>query len=141
MHDYLAAFVGGGMIGLAAVMLMATQGRILGVSGILSQLLPPMAKDWPFRVAFIAGILIAPLLTTLLFGSMPAIQLDAALPLIIIGGFLVGLGTVFGSGCTSGHGVCGLPRLSPRSIAATCVFMGTAGLTVYLLRHVFGGTV
>ena len=139
MHDFLAAFAGGAMIGLAAVILMATHGRIMGVSGIVSQLLPPVAPDWLYRALFVAGVLLAPVVWMLLFGSLPKIQLDAALPLILIGGFLVGVGTVFGSGCTSGHGVCGLPRLSPRSIVATSVFMVFAAATVYVLRHLAGG--
>lgn len=141
MHDFLAAFIGGVFIGLAAVLLMLTQGRILGVSGIVSQLLPPMTSDWSFRVLFIAGMFAAPVLTTVATGGMPEIQLDASLPLLLVGGLLVGIGTVIGSGCTSGHGVCGLPRLSPRSIIATTVFMLCAGLTVFVMRHVMAGAV
>lgn len=139
MHEYLQALIGGLMIGLAAVVLMATHGKILGVSGILSRLLPPTATDWSWRVSFVIGVLAAPVLLLLFTGRQPDVELTAGLPLLVGGGLLVGLGTVIGSGCTSGHGVCGLGRLSTRSLVATATFMGTAGITVYFARHVIGG--
>ena len=113
----VAALIGGGMIGAAAVLLMATHGRIAGISGIAARLLPPYEGDGVAgRLAFIAGIVAAPLL--------------------VVAGLLVGFGTVWGNGCTSGHGVCGLSRLSLRSLVATMVFMATAVATVFVMRHV-----
>lgn len=135
------SLAGGALIGLAAVMLMAFNGRIAGVSGIVSRLLPPNAErsGRAEGFAFIAGLLIAVPLWWLFTKAPPALQLTANLPLIIVAGLLVGFGSAFGSGCTSGHGVCGISRLSVRSMVATVTFMLTAVITVYLLRHVVGG--
>lgn len=138
MHEYLQALVGGLMIGLAAVTIMATHGKIMGVSGIVSRLLPPPAADWSWRVSFTAGVLAAPILLLLLTGRQPDIELTANLPLLLSAGLLVGLGTAIGNGCTSGHGVCGLGRLSKRSLVATATFMGTAAVTVFFARHGLG---
>ena len=130
--------MGGAMIGLAAVMLMATQGSILGVSGILSQLLPPKSSAADWRISFVLGVLVAPILTMLITGYTPTVDITSNLPLLIIGGALVGVGTVLGNGCTSGHGVCGLSRLSTRSLVATAIFMITAIATVWAMRSVTG---
>lgn len=147
MHDFVLALIGGAMIGLAAVILMGAQGRVMGVSGIVSSLLPPYrapAKNLPpddftWRLAFIAGVIAAPLLSISALGYRPAVTLDAGIPMLIVSGLIVGVGTVTGNGCTSGHGVCGLARLSARSMAATAIFMATAIATVFLHRIVFGG--
>ncbi len=137
MSGVWSALAGGGLIGAAAVLLMTLEGRIAGVSGILGGLLPPApAGDWPWRIAFLAGLIAGPLLTTHPSGvpviGAPMVGVGGA----VLAGACVGLGTGLGSGCTSGHGVCGLARLSPRSLAATLTFMATAALTVLLLRHV-----
>lgn len=140
MHDYVVALIGGGMIGLAAVMLMIGQGRVMGVSGIASALLPPYEKneDLSWRLAFIVGIIAAPLLYIVNNDTPPEISLDAGPALLIGSGLIVGLGTVTGNGCTSGHGVCGLARLSQRSMVATPVFMAAAVGTVFLMKHAIG---
>lgn len=126
---------GGALIGLAAVLLMLTLGRISGISGITSGLLAEKTgADSLWRVAFIAGLISGPLLYGLLGGSVPEVTLASSVPYLAIGGLLVGFGATLGSGCTSGHGVCGLARISPRSILATVVFLFTAMLTVYLAQ-------
>jgi len=134
------SLLGGALIGLAAVMLMASNGRIAGVSGIVSRLLPP-AAGWEGRgegLAFVGGLLLALPLWWMLADEPPPLALVGAPPSLVIAGLLVGLGSALGNGCTSGHGVCGISRLSIRSIIATCVFMLTAVATVYVLRHVVG---
>lgn len=134
------SLAGGALIGLAAVLLMATLGRIMGATGILAGILQPSSmSDWSWRVAMLAGMVTGPLAVMLLTGSMPAVQVPVSMPMLMIGGFIVGVGVTFGSGCTSGHGVCGMARLSPRSIAATLTFMATTGITVFVIRHVIGG--
>jgi len=131
-----SAFAGGLLIGLAAAWLILFDGRILGASGLLGGLIPPRAGDWSWRLAALVGLIVAPLVARLLFASAaPAIE--APLPTLIAGGLLVGFGTRLANGCTSGHGVCGLARLSPRSLAATITFMTAGFLTVYVVRHVF----
>lgn len=130
-----SALAGGALIGLAAVILMALNGRIAGISGIAGGLLAPGTSDRGWRIAFIAGMILAPLVYTLIAGQAPAVSFPAGMPLLIAGGILVGLGTQLGSGCTSGHGVCGMARLSPRSIAATLTFMTTGFATVFVVRH------
>ncbi len=128
------------LIGLAAVALMAFNGRIAGMTGILTGLLPPIAADWGWRAAFLLGAIAAPmLLTTLVGADVVAINSPIPAPWLVLGGLLAGVGVYFGSGCTSGHGVCGMARLSPRSIAATMTFMTTAVATVFVVRHVLGG--
>ena len=132
------SLLGGVLIGLAATLLMAFHGRIAGMTGILQGILPPFAADWQWRAAFLAGAVAAPFVFTNLGGIIDFAVPVATLPMII-GGFIVGAGVYFGSGCTSGHGVCGMARLSPRSIAATTIFMIAAFITVYVTRHVIGG--
>jgi hypothetical protein len=138
MHEYFLALLGGAMIGLAAVMLMATQGSILGVSVILNNLLPPKSSTADWRISFVLGVLVAPILTMIFTGNAPKVDITSNLPLLIIGGVLVGFGTVLGNGCTSGHGVCGLSRLSTRSLVATAIFMITAIATVWAMHSATG---
>ncbi|MEQ8598322.1 MAG: YeeE/YedE family protein [Devosia sp.] len=135
----VASLFGGALIGLSAVLLMAFHGRIAGMTGILSGLLPPMSSDWAWRAAFVAGAIVAPIL--ILGVSETAIGYDSPVPMpwVIVSGLIVGGGVYFSSGCTSGHGVCGMARLSPRSLAATATFMAAAFLTVFVIRHLIGG--
>lgn len=135
----LASLAGGVLIGLAAVLLMAFHGRIAGMTGILGGLLPPLAPDWAWRAAFIAGAIAAPTLVVLLSGVPVPFSSTVPTPWLVAGGVIVGIGVHFGSGCTSGHGVCGIARLSPRSIAATLTFMASTALTVFVIRHLAGG--
>lgn len=136
----LLSFLGGTLIGLAAVALMAVHGRIAGINGIASGFLTTqLNQDWAWRAAFLAGMVASPLILLGLTGRLPDITVPSSPLLLVIGGFLTGIGTTFGSGCTSGHGVCGISRLSARSIAATFTFMATAVVTVFVTRHVFGG--
>jgi uncharacterized membrane protein YedE/YeeE len=135
-----ASLIGGAMIGLSAVLLMLWEGRIAGISGIAGRLLPPY-RDGAFlsRLGFIAGIVAAPLLISLASGTPVSQTISSNVPLMVVAGLLVGFGSVWGNGCTSGHGVCGLSRLSPRSMVATATFMATAFITVFVVRHVIGG--
>lgn len=136
----VASAAGGALIGLAAVMLMLFRGRIAGVSGILARLLPPYGKsDVPEAAAFVAGVVAAPLLYMWGTGTPVLQTVSSNIPLMIVAGLLVGFGAGIGGGCTSGHGVCGLSRLSPRSLVATSTFMATGFLTVLVTRHVIGG--
>ena len=129
-----SALMGGMLIGLATAMFVLLNGRIAGISGVLGGLLKPLAGDLLWRVAFIAGLIVAPLVYTLV-SVVPAVQIDAEYGALIAAGLLVGVGTRYGAGCTSGHGVCGLSRLSPRSLVATLVFMGAGFVTVFVMRH------
>ena len=129
-----AALAGGMLIGLAAALLILFNGRIAGISGILGGLLRPRSGDLGWRIAFLTGLIGTPLLWQL-WQALPPVQVDAGTPALIVAGLLVGVGVRYGAGCTSGHGVCGLSRLSPRSLAATIAFMAAGFLTVYLLRH------
>jgi uncharacterized membrane protein YedE/YeeE len=132
----VTSLLGGGLIGLAAVMLMAVGGRIAGISGIAARLLPPQAdREWPTRLAFLAGLVAAPLLAFAVTGALPVQTIAASPATLLLAGLLVGFGSVWGNGCTSGHGVCGLSRLSPRSLLAVGVFMATAMLTVFIMRQ------
>ena len=132
----IASALGGALIGLSAVLLMAFTGRIAGVSGIASRLLPPYEdKEFAGRLAFVAGLVAAPLLVRLATGSLPSQSIMAGAPVLVIAGLLVGFGSVWGNGCTSGHGVCGISRLSLRALVATGIFMATAIVTVFLVRH------
>lgn len=132
----LASLLGGALIGASAVMLMAAQGRIAGVSGIAVRLLPPYAdSEFAGRLAFILGVVVAPLVVLLATGEAPVPNIEAGPVLLAFAGLLVGFGSVWGNGCTSGHGVCGLSRLSVRSLVATLTFMATAMATVFLVRH------
>jgi len=130
------ALAGGLLIGLAAAILVLFNGRIAGISGILGGLLRPVRGDTGWRIAFIAGLLGAPLAYRV-FSALPSLQVDASYGLLVAAGLLVGVGTRYGSGCTSGHGVCGLSRLSPRSLVATITFMGAGVAVVFVLRHIF----
>lgn len=134
------ASLGGGLfIGLASVLLMLTLGRIMGATGILAGLLTPSSpKDFGWRAALLAGMVTAPMLVFAITGTMPAVEIPVSNAMLVIGGLIVGVGVTFGGGCTSGHGVCGMARLSPRSIVATVTFMVATGITVYLIRHVLG---
>lgn len=134
-----SALAGGALIGLSAVLLMLLNGRVAGISGITAGLLTTSrVPDRGWRLAFIAGIVAAPLGLAIL-GSRPDISFVAPLPMMVIAGLLVGFGTVLGNGCTSGHGVCGLARLSPRSLAATAVFMTTGFAATFLYFHLLAG--
>ncbi|MBO6730367.1 MAG: YeeE/YedE family protein [Maricaulis sp.] len=134
-----SALAGGELIGLATVLLMFANGRIAGISGILGGLLSRPDGDSAWRLWFIGGMLVAPLLVTLVSGSAPDFVMQADWWAVILGGLLVGVGTRLGSGCTSGHGVCGLSRLSLRSLAAVGIFMTTGMVTVTVLRLALGG--
>jgi uncharacterized membrane protein YedE/YeeE len=135
-----ASLGGGVLIGLAATLLMLTLGRIMGATGILAGLVAPASgSEFAWRAALLAGMVSGPLAVLVATGQMPALQVPVSLPMLIAGGFLVGLGVTYGGGCTSGHGVCGMARLSPRSIVATVSFMLVTFITVYVLRHVIGG--
>jgi uncharacterized protein len=129
-----SALAGGALIGLAAALLLWGSGRIAGISGIVGALLRPARGDVAWRVAFVAGLLIAPAAHAL-WRSVPAPRIDASTATLLAAGLLVGIGTRYGAGCTSGHGVCGLSRLSPRSAAATAVFMAAGFATVFVVRH------
>ncbi|MGM0767577.1 MAG: YeeE/YedE family protein [Pseudomonadota bacterium] len=131
------ALAGGILVGIAAASFVLLNGRIAGISGILGGLLTPRSGDISWRVAFMAGLVGAPLVW-LLAADMPQIEVEAGYPALIIAGLLVGVGTRYGSGCTSGHGVCGLSRLSPRSLVATLSFMAAGFVTVFLIRHAIG---
>ena len=136
----LPSLLGGGLIGASAVLLMATHGHIAGISGILSRMLPPASKDQslPQSLIFLIGLLLAAPLWITINGQVPLQTVSNNLPLLALAGVLVGFGSVWGNGCTSGHGVCGISRLSGRSIVATLTFMSTGFVAVLLLRHVFG---
>ncbi|MGH8617057.1 MAG: YeeE/YedE family protein [Burkholderiales bacterium] len=133
-----AALAGGALIGLAAALFVVLNGRIAGISGIVGGLLRPAPGDVAWRAAFVGGLVAGPVVYGLCFG-LPAVRIDADFPLLIAAGLLVGIGTRNGAGCTSGHGVCGLSRLSPRSLVATLAFMAAGFATVFVLRHVTGG--
>jgi uncharacterized protein len=142
MHNFtpLSGLVGGALIGLAASALMLLTGRIAGISGIFGGLLTRGAKDRDWRLAFVAGLVVAPLIAALATGApLPAPVMPASLILIVVAGLLVGFGSRMGGGCTSGHGVCGIARFSTRSIAATAIFMTAAIATVAIVHHVIGG--
>ncbi len=132
------SLAGGVLIGLAAALLILANGRIAGISGIVGGLLRPVTEDRGWRLAFLAGLLAAPWVW-LLASQWPAVQIDAGWAELVIAGLLVGIGTRYGAGCTSGHGVCGLSRLSPRSLVATLTFMAAGFATVFVLRHLLAG--
>ena len=133
----VASLLGGALIGLSAVLLMLWQGRIAGISLIASRLLPPyLDRAFLSRFGFIIGLVAAPLAMAAFTGTQITQTVSSNLPLMLAAGLLVGFGSVYGNGCTSGHGVCGLSRLSPRSFVATATFMATAFVTVFIVRHV-----
>ncbi len=135
----ISAAIGGALIGLSAVLLMLLNGRIAGVTGIFAGLIDPLGTDRLWRAAFIAGLIAAPLSAALIGYTIPIPQMPTSLVTVVAAGLLVGFGTRLSNGCTSGHGICGIARLSPRSITATAVFMGAAIVVVALTHHVFGG--
>ncbi|MCV3272789.1 YeeE/YedE family protein [Roseobacter sinensis] len=131
---------GGVLIGLAATLLMATLGRIMGATGILAgALMPPSKSEFAWRAAVLAGMISGPLVIFALSGAMPVVQIPVSISMLTLGGLVVGVGVTFASGCTSGHGVCGMARLSPRSLVATSTFMLFTGATVFAVRHLWGG--
>lgn len=132
------AFAGGLVIGVAAAVFALLLGRIAGISGIVAGVLRPERGDVGWRLAFIAGMLLAPA-TYGIFDAMPQLEIDASYPLVIASGVIVGIGTRFGAGCTSGHGVCGISRRSRRSVLATASFMTAGFVTVFVTRHLLGG--
>jgi uncharacterized protein len=132
------AVAGGVLIGLAATLFALLNGRIAGISGIVGGLLKPRAGDILWRSAFVAGLLLAPAAYGLLTGRLPRLHIEGGTGLLLVAGLLVGVGTRYGSGCTSGHGVCGLSRRSPRSVTATLVFMAAGFATTFVLRHLLG---
>lgn len=141
MHEFtpLTGALGGALIGLAAALLLALNGRIAGISGIVGGLLPPRAGDALWRLLFVAGLALGALLVRLYSGAPLAVPVESSTFTLVLGGLLVGFGTRLGSGCTSGHGICGLARLSPRSLVAVLTFMASAMLTVFALRHALAG--
>lgn len=130
----LSASIGGVIIGSAVALFMLANGRVAGISGIVGGMLRPKAGDLAWRLAFIVGLLLAPLAYALV-GVRPSVTIDAGYPVLIAAGLLVGIGTRYAGGCTSGHGVCGLSRLSPRSLVATLSFMAAGVLAVFVVRH------
>ena len=129
-----SAAIGGVIIGLAVAMFVLVNGRIAGISGIVGGLLRPAQGDIAWRFAFVAGLIAAPALYALV-SVLPPITIDASYPILVVAGFLVGVGARYGAGCTSGHGVCGVSRLSPRSLVATLAFMAAGFATVFATRH------
>jgi hypothetical protein len=129
-----AALIGGALIGLATALFALLNGRIAGISGIVGGLLQPRAGDVSWRTTFVAGLVLSPFVYQL-FGPLPELRIDASTGTLLIAGLLVGMGTRYGSGCTSGHGVCGLARRSPRSLTATLTFMAAGFATVFVVRH------
>jgi uncharacterized membrane protein YedE/YeeE len=141
MHAFtpISALLGGLLIGASAALLLVTNGRIAGISGILGALIHPKRNEIGWRLAFLAGLFVAPLLYDAVGGVLPPVTLTSSTELLIVAGLIVGFGTRLGAGCTSGHGVCGIGRGSPRSLAATAVFMLTAIATVSITHHMLGG--
>ena len=131
-----SSLAGGALIGLATAIFVLFNGRIAGISGVLAGLLKPTKGDVAWRAAFVGGLLAGPLVYVLM-ADAPTLRIDAGFGAIAVAGLLVGVGTRYGSGCTSGHGVCGLSRMSPRSLTATVAFMGAGFVTVFVIRHLF----
>jgi uncharacterized membrane protein YedE/YeeE len=135
----IPSLLGGMILGLAAALYVFLHGRILGISGIVSGLLHPNMTDSAWRLSLVLGLISAPFLAALFFGIIPIVEIDSSWLGIVIAGFLVGFGAQYGSGCTSGHGICGLSRLSPRSLVATLAFMSAGFIMVFIIRHLIGG--
>ena len=135
----IPSLLGGIILGVATALYVLLHGRILGISGIVAGLLPPKEGDRDWRIALILGLISAPFWAALIFGIRPIVEIDTNWFLILVSGLLVGFGTQYSSGCTSGHGICGLSRLSLRSLVATFIFMGAGFLTVFVSRHLIGG--
>jgi len=136
---YWPSLVDGMLIGLSSAMLLVVNGRVAGISGILGHMLGRWSSDTVWRSAFLLGLVCGPVVFVAIAGHWPAVQILASTPVLVVAGLLVGFGTRLGSGCTSGHGVSGLARLSPRSFAAVATFMVTAALTVFVVLHFVGG--
>ncbi|WP_114689631.1 YeeE/YedE family protein [Polynucleobacter necessarius] len=134
----IPSLLGGMILGVAAALYVLLHGRILGVSGIIAGLLHPKLSDSAWRISLVLGLISASFLAALCFGIFPVVEIESDWLAIVIAGLLVGFGAHYGSGCTSGHGICGLARLSPRSLVATLSFMGAGFLTVFVLRHLIG---
>ena len=135
----IPSLLGGMILGLAAALYIFLHGRILGVSGIVAGLLHPKVIDSAWRLSLVLGLISAPFLAALFFGIIPIVEIDSSWIAIVIAGLLVGFGAHYGSGCTSGHGICGLARLSPRSLVATLAFMSAGFVMVFIIRHLVGG--
>ena len=135
----IPSLFGGIILGVATALYVLLHGRILGISGIFAGLLPPKEGDRDWRIALILGLISAPFWAALIFGIRPIVEIDTNWFLILVSGLLVGFGAQYSSGCTSGHGICGLSRLSLRSLVATFIFMGAGFLTVFVSRHLIGG--
>jgi uncharacterized protein len=133
-----SAALGGVVIGLAVALFALVNGRVAGISGIIGGMIGAGAADFAWRLAFVAGLVLAPV-AYVIFTAYPSATIEASYPVLIVAGLLVGIGTRFAGGCTSGHGVCGLSRLSPRSLVATLSFMAAGFLTVFAVRHTIGG--
>ncbi|OSQ40283.1 YeeE/YedE family protein [Thalassospira mesophila] len=134
----ISALTGGAMIGLAAGLYLILNGRIAGISGIVGNLATGTTRQKLERLAFVVGLVAGPLIFTLVAGVAPAITITTSLPVLALAGLVVGYGTSMGSGCTSGHGICGLARFSPRSVVATLAFIGSGLATTFFMRHVLG---
>ncbi|QWE05284.1 YeeE/YedE family protein [Polynucleobacter sp. JS-JIR-II-50] len=134
----IPSLLGGMILGVAAALYVLLHGRILGISGIVSGLLHPKLTDTAWRLILVLGLVSAPFMAALFFGIFPVVEIESDWIAIVIAGILVGFGAHYGSGCTSGHGICGLSRLSPRSLVATCAFMFAGFVTVFILRHLIG---
>jgi hypothetical protein len=141
MNDFtpISALIGGALIGAAASLLLLTHGKVAGISGIYGGVLRRSTSDRTWRLWFLAGLLATGVATRLVYPAAFATTWSATLPVVLAAGLLVGIGTQLGNGCTSGHGVCGISRLSPRSLLATATFMATGFVTVYVARHLLGG--
>ncbi|MCW1966368.1 YeeE/YedE family protein [Polynucleobacter sp.] len=135
----IPSLLGGILLGIATALYVLLHGRILGISGIVAGLLPPKEGDRDWRIALILGLVSAPIWAALMLGLRPIVEIDTNWLAILLAGVLVGFGAQYSSGCTSGHGICGLSRLSPRSLVATLAFMSAGFLTVFVIRHVIGG--
>jgi uncharacterized membrane protein YedE/YeeE len=135
----IPSLLGGILLGIATALYVLLHGRILGISGIVAGLLPPKEGDRDWRIALILGLVSAPIWAALILGLRPIVEIDTNWLAILLAGVLVGFGAQYSSGCTSGHGICGLSRLSPRSLVATLAFMSAGFLTVFVIRHVIGG--
>jgi len=135
----IPSLLGGIILGVAAALYVLLHGRILGISGIVSGLLHPKLADSAWRVSLVLGLISAPFLAALFFGIIPVVEIDSGWLAIVIAGLLVGFGAQYGSGCTSGHGICGLSRLSPRSLVATLAFMCAGFVIVFIIRNIIGG--
>ena len=135
----IPSLLGGMILGLAAALYVFLHGRILGISGIVAGLLHPKLSDSAWRLSLVLGLISAPFIAALFLGIIPIVEIDSSWLAIVIAGLLVGFGAHYGSGCTSGHGICGLSRLSPRSLVATLAFMSAGFVMVFVIRHLIGG--